>query len=155
MARRNFGRPKAELILTDEQRATLVAYAEGAASRYIQLRARIVLLCAEGRNNEEVATLVGVQGVTVGKWRARFIRLGIEGLRDAPRPNTHRRLSAEKVAAVVRLACEAPEGRERWSTRAMAALAGVSQSSVSRLWARLPEDARENLKIRNRAASRH
>jgi transposase len=152
MARRNFGRPKAQLILSEAQRAVLERYRDGETPRALALRARIVLLCAEGRTNEAVASIVGVLGVTVGKWRSRFIEHGVDGLRDAPRPNTHRRLSEDKVATVVRLALEsAPTGRSRWSTRAMAAQAGISQSSVSRLWARLPPEARQNLKMRTRS----
>lgn len=94
-----------------------------------------MLRCAEGKNNQEVASELGIHGVTVGKWRSRFARCGVEGLLDAPRPNVHRKLIDEKVEAVVRLALEStPKGRTHWSTRQMAKRAGVSQSSVSRIW---------------------
>jgi transposase len=136
MDHKRIGRPKPELILTPEQREQLEGYRrEHEVSPALALRAQIVLRCAEGWNNEEVAAAFNVRGVTVGKWRLRFIRLGVDGLRDAPRTNAHRKLSQEKIAAVVRLALEtSPAGRKNWSTRAMAGLAGVSQSSVSRVW---------------------
>ncbi|HKY39898.1 MAG TPA: IS630 family transposase [Polyangiaceae bacterium] len=138
MARKKLirGRPKAELVLTSEQRETLRRYERGrTVSQALALRARIILLCSEGRTNEEVAAKVDVWGVTVGKWRSRFVRLGVDGLLDSPRPNVHRKLTDEKVEAVVRLALETtPKGRTHWSTRPMGKRAGVSQSSVSRIW---------------------
>jgi transposase len=136
MQKRRRGRPKTPLVLTAEQRETLVRYERGrTVSQALALRARIVLLCADGKTNTAVAEEVGVWGVTVGKWRSRFTRLGVEGLLDAPRPNVARKLADEKVETVVRLALETtPKGRTHWSTRQMGKRAGVSQSSVSRIW---------------------
>jgi transposase len=51
----------------------------------LALRARIVLLCAEGRSNTEVARRVQVTLATVGKWRQRFLLLRLDGLLDEPR----------------------------------------------------------------------
>lgn len=134
--KRRRGRPTAELTLTAEQRETLLRYDRGrTVSQALALRARIVLLCAEGKTNTEVAKAVGVLGETVGKWRNRFGKLGVDGLLDAPRPNVDRKLADEKIEAVVRLALETtPKGRTHWSTRLMGKRAGVSQSSVSRVW---------------------
>ena len=126
----------APLVLSAEQRETLVRYERGrTVSQALALRARIVLRCAEGKTNTVVAEELGVWGVTVGKWRSRFVRLGVDGLLDAPRPNVSRKLADEKVEEVVRLALETtPNGRTHWSTRQMGKRAGVSQSSVSRVW---------------------
>jgi transposase len=134
--KRKRGRPTVAVTLTAEQRELLARYERGrTVSQALALRARIVLLCAEGKTNTEVAEKVGVWGVTVGKWRSRFARLGVDGLLDAPRPNVHRKLTDEKVERVVRLALETiPTGRTHWSTRQMGKRAGVSQSSVSRVW---------------------
>ena len=55
----------------------------GAAA--LALRARMILACAEGRTNMVVAAELGVTHQTVGKWRARFVARGLDGLCDAPR----------------------------------------------------------------------
>lgn len=71
----------------------------------------------------------------VGKWRKRFIKDRVAGLTDLPRPNVHRKLDDERVEEVVRRTLEStPKGATHWSSRKMAKQAGVSQSSVSRIW---------------------
>ena len=48
------GRPKAELILTDGERATLQRWARRPKSaQALALRAKIVLACAEGKDNKD------------------------------------------------------------------------------------------------------
>jgi transposase len=94
-----------------------------------------VLACAEGKSNVAVARELGLVEHTVGKWRKRFVKMGVDGLSDSPRPNVHRKLSDEKVEVVIRTTLEAlPLGSTHWSTRKMARRSGVSRSSVSRLW---------------------
>jgi transposase len=74
------------LTISLEERAALEALTEqGAGSKRAAKRARNVLLCAEIGSNSEVARQVGTSGHVVGKWRSRFIELGLEGLVDAPR----------------------------------------------------------------------
>jgi transcriptional regulator with XRE-family HTH domain len=130
------GRPKAELTVSEEQREELQRYVRGrTVSQALAQRARIVLACASGKSNVVVARELGVIEHTVGKWRKRFVKLGIAGLCDTPRANVHRKLSDEKVEAVIRATLEAlPPGSTHWSTRKMAKRSGVSRSSVSRLW---------------------
>ncbi|MFM7674264.1 MAG: helix-turn-helix domain-containing protein, partial [Synechococcus sp.] len=53
-------------------------------------RAQIVLACAAGETNTAVAKRFGVRGSTVGKWRQRYLDLGIEGLHDELRPGRPR-----------------------------------------------------------------
>jgi len=126
----------AEVVLTEEERATLERYERGrTVGQALAQRARIVLRCAEGRLHGDIAAELGVTIQTVGTWRKRFVKHRIDGLADAPRPNVHRKLADERVEEVVRLALETkPKGRTHWSTRLMAKRAGVSQSSVSRIW---------------------
>jgi transposase len=82
-----------------------------------------------------VAEELDVVEHTVGKWRKRFVSRGVEGLSDSPRPNVHRKLSDEKVEELIRATLESlPSGCTHWSTRKMAKRAGVSRSSVSRVW---------------------
>jgi transposase len=130
------GRPKAELTMSKADREELERYERGrTVSQALAQRTRIVLACADGKDNVAVARELGVIEHTVGKWRKRFVKDAIDGLCDAPRPNVHRRLSDEKVEAVIRTTLEAlPPGSTHWSTRKMAKRSGVSRSSVSRLW---------------------
>lgn len=130
------GRPKAKLVLSDEDRAELlrVSRAPTSAQRDV-LRARIVLLSAQGYTNQVVAEKAGTCAHTVGKWRRRFVEHGLMGLLDAPRPKESLRLSDQKVTQIVRSTLEKkPKGATHWSTRLMAKHAGVSQATVSKIW---------------------
>lgn len=98
-------------------------------------RARIVLGCLAGRSNLAVARAEGVTNVTVGKWRRRFGRLGLAGLKDAPRCGGPRTIDDERVAEVVRLTLEAsPPEAGRWTTRSLGQRVGVSHATVGRIW---------------------
>ena len=82
------GRPKAELVLSSEERAVLERYARrGTVAQQLGSRARIILRCAAGQDNKTVAREVGVWPGVVGKWRRRFVAKRLEGLleRTAPR----------------------------------------------------------------------
>src|SRR5258706_16383908 len=94
------GRPKAELVLSDVERATLVGWSRRAkTAQALALRSRIVLACADGASNKEVAAALRVVPATVGKWRARFITGRLEGLSDEPRPGAVRTITDEQAEA--------------------------------------------------------
>jgi transposase len=98
-------------------------------------RARIVLYCAEGIDNKLVAQRLETTEQTVGKWRKRFIRDRLDGLLDEPRPGIARTITDDKVEAVIVETLEStPKGATHWSTRQMAKKAGLSQSSIGRIW---------------------
>ncbi|QBI20617.1 IS630 family transposase [Egibacter rhizosphaerae] len=130
------GRPKATLELSDEDRATLERWARRPkTSQRLAQRSRIVLACARGASNREVAAELGVSEATVGKWRRRFVAGGVEALADAPRPGAPRQITDADVERVVtRTLEETPPDATHWSTRSMAAAAGMSQTAVSRIW---------------------
>lgn len=130
------GRPKDPLVLTDEERAKLITLARRhTASQRMALRARIILRCTEGGTNRQIASDLGVHENTVGKWRKRFRLDGIDGLFDEPRPGVPRTILDEKVEEVVTKTLQSkPKGATHWSTRSMAAEAGVSPSTVQRIW---------------------
>jgi transposase len=131
------GRPKAPLILTEDERATLARWARRAkTSQALALRARIVLACAEGATNKDVAASLGVWPQTVTKWRGRFVRNRLAGLADEPRPGAPRKITDGQVEdVVVKTLEEAPTGGDtHWSTRSMAAATGLNQTAVSRIW---------------------
>jgi transposase len=101
----------------------------------LALRARIVLRCAEGATNQAVAGEAGVCAHTVGKWRERFARDRLDGLRDEPRSGAPRTVTDERVAELLVRTLEAtPADATHWSTRAMAAACGLSPATVQRVW---------------------
>jgi transposase len=130
------GRPKAPLSLTDDERAKLQSWANRPTSaQRLALRARIILACADGRDNKEVARRLHITPHTVGKWRARFVADRLEGLTDEPRPGAPRSLSDAKVEEVITRTLETkPDNATHWSTRGMARQVGLSQSAIVRIW---------------------
>jgi len=125
-----------ELVLSDDERELLERWARRPKSAQdLALRCRIVLLCAEGRQNTEVATDLGIGRMTVGKWRARFVAHRIDGLHDEPRPGAPRSIGDDTVEAVIVKTLEqTPTDATHWSTRSMAKATGMSQSAISRIW---------------------
>lgn len=80
------GRPKRELVLSSEERETLERWARRhTSSQALAMRCRIVLACAQGGTNVEIARRLGLHDETVGKWRNRFIQQRLDGLGDEPR----------------------------------------------------------------------
>jgi transposase len=110
----------------------------GATSETAQrlaLRARIVLGCAEGPENRQVARQLHITDQTVCKWRERFRTARLEGLADERRPGAPRKISDAQVEGLIRRTLEAPPpNASHWSTRTMAQAIGMSQSAVSRIW---------------------
>jgi transposase len=130
------GRPKAELVLSTEERLVLERLANRRKSaQALAMRARIVINCAKGLANREVASKLGVSEAMVGKWRRRFVEHRLDGLSDDPRPGAPRKISDDQVEAViVKTLEEKPKDATHWSTRSMAAKVGMSQTTIGRIW---------------------
>src|SRR5215831_21279395 len=131
------GRPMPPLVLAGEERQVLQGWARRAkTSQALALRSKIVLACAEGTPNKEVAARLGVTPQMVGKWRARFAERRLEGLFDEPRPGQPRKITDDKVEKVIiKTLEEAPPSQDtHWSTRSMAKATGLNQTAVSRIW---------------------
>ena len=130
------GRPKAELVLSGDERETLERWARRPKSaQALALRCRIVLACASGATNKAVAADVGVNQATVSKWRRRFVERRLDGLGDAPRPGAPRTITdAEVETVIVTTLEETPSDATHWSTRSLAKETGMSQSAISRIW---------------------
>lgn len=138
------------VALSDVDRAVLEGRVRGYSAPFaVVLRARIVLLAAQGVPNVSIAAWLDVDVDTVSKWRKRFVLEGLAGLKDRPRSGRPRSFTAEVVAEVKAMACEPPQARavplSRWSSAELAGQAvaeglavSVSASTVRR-W--LAEDA--------------
>jgi transposase len=82
----------------------------------------------------EIAKALGVSLATVSLWSRRFELEGMDGLRDRPGRGRKPWLAKDKIRQVVTQVVQPPKGRKKWSTRSMAATAGVSHQSVHRIW---------------------
>jgi transposase len=130
------GRPKAELVVTSEERESLQRWTRRPkTAQALALRAQIVLACAAGQTNLDVAKHLRITPQTVSKWRARFVTRRLDGLLDEPRPGAPRRISDADIERVLTMTLETtPRGATHWSTRSMAAASGLTQTAVSRIW---------------------
>jgi transposase len=130
------GRGLEALSVTDAERSELIALAaRPKTAQALAVRARIILACADGVENQAVGQHLGVHPQTVGKWRRRFLAQRVEGLRDEPRPGAPRTIEDERIEAVITCTLESqPEGATHWSSRGMARDSGLSVSTVQRIW---------------------
>jgi transposase len=96
----------------------------------------MILLAAEGRQDQEIARIVRRGRRVVARWRHRFIESGLTGIeKDAARPGRKPKLTAAQVQAIVRKTTqETPARATHWSTRSMARAVGVSEATVRRIW---------------------
>src|SRR3954454_18810199 len=117
------GRPKAELVVSDDERAQLGRWSRRATSaQALALRSRIVLACAEGASNTVVAQRLGCSAATVGKWRARFLERRL-GPVDEPRPGRPPSTAAIANARLAYGAYEQMLQSRRWTALAEAGAA--------------------------------
>ncbi len=106
------------------------------AEQRVVLRARIVLLSAEGVETGQICEQLQTSVPTITRWRSRYERVGVKGLlKDAHRSGRRATVSAEKIAEVVRKTTqEKPPGQTQWSTRTLAPVVGLSPATVRRIW---------------------
>ncbi len=105
------------------------------SSQALALRSKIVLACADGLDNTQVAEKLGCHVVTVGKWRARFVEHGIGGLHDEDRPGRPASITVDQVEDVVIATLEeTPKNATHWTRSKMAERTGLSKSTIGRIW---------------------
>lgn len=129
------GRPKAALVLSEEEREQLQTMARSRSlPAGLTQRAKIVLACAVGDTNQVVSQRHGVTAATVGKWRRRFLERRLPGLYDELRPGKPRSIDDEAVAALLNTTLQSRprDGATHWSVRTLAGETGISKSSVQR-----------------------
>jgi transposase len=127
---------RVEVVVSEEEREVLERWARRPTSaQALALRCRILLAAAEGASSKEIAARLGCSTDTVGKWRGRFARRGLDGLHDEPRPGKPRQIGDEEIERVIVKTLEQqPPDATHWSTRSMARATGMSQTAVSRIW---------------------
>ena len=121
-------------LTMDERRDLTALVRRHTAPQQLVLRARIILLAADGLNNSQIARTLGLEADTVRLWRQRWQtwqavaltdRSVAERLTDAPRSGCPARITPEQVCRIVALACEAPSAAGRpisqWTGREIAA----------------------------------
>jgi transposase len=123
--------------LSSEQGKALKQLSRGRSlSARIVERARIVLLAADGLRDKEIAQELGITPEKAARWRNRFLDGGVAALeKDAPRPGRPRTIADCQAKRVVAMTIhQKPANATHWSTRTMAATAGISEASVRRIW---------------------
>lgn len=130
------GRPKQSIVVSTEQREELDRWLRRpTTAQALAQRAKIVLACAEGGTDTEVADRLQMNRATVGKWRKRFLARGADGLLDEPRPGAPRKITDAAIERMIARTLETkPQHASQWSKRTMASVSGMSQSSIGRIW---------------------
>lgn len=123
------------LVLSEDEQVQLEAMVRSRSmSAALVQRAKIVLACAEGTPNSQVAARFETTQATVGKWRRRFVARRVSGLYDELRPGKPRTIDDERVAELIQttLHKRPRNGATQWSVRDLQAETGISKSSVQR-----------------------
>ena len=127
-------RKASAIELDDAQREQLVKLAHSNTTEVrLARRASIVLLAADGLDNYRIGEMLGVGRIQAGRWRERYAGGGLQAIeQDLPRGGRKPKIDP---AEIVRLTTQTkPEGATQWSTRTLAAVAGVSDTTIQRIW---------------------
>ena len=129
-------RPAVEIQLSKLEERELGSFARSRSLPHaLVLRAKVVLLAAEGLDNLQISEQVGLSRIAVGKWRKRYAQQGLPGIYDQLRSGRPRNIADEKIAQLVsRTLKRKPKNATHWTVRSMADEVGVSKSTVQRVW---------------------
>jgi putative transposase len=130
------GRPLQPLEMTAQTRQQLQKMSlSRSLPQGLVVRARIVLLAADGWSNQAIRDEVKLSATTIGKRRRRFVRQGLNGLYDELRSGAPRTISDEQVARVVQRTLRGqPTHATHWTVRAISQASGLSRDAVHRIW---------------------
>jgi len=122
-----------EASASDRQALLTMSRSHKLDQRYV-LRSSIILYSLEGKTLDQIMALSGASRAIINKWRNRFRRLGIAGIKDAARSGKPAVFTAADEARVIQKACEKPaDGYTNWSQRRIAAELGMSQTKVHQI----------------------
>lgn len=123
-----------KILLTDEQKARLEKITRShSAERRLVERAGIILACAAGKQNQEIAADQGMSVARVSKWRRRFAEHGFAGLEDEQRPGQPAIYGqAFRDRLLAKLDTQPPTGLARWDCQTLAEDLGASKHAVWR-----------------------
>lgn len=130
------GRPKQAVVLQEADRLQLTSVANSRSLPHgLVVRARLVLMAAEGLPNAAIAVKLGLSQQSVCLWRRRFLEQGIQGLYDELKPGRPRTVSDEMVASLVRKTLQTkPKNGTHWTIRSIARETRLSRPTVHRVW---------------------
>jgi transposase len=127
---------KIQLTMEEKQELLTMSRSHKLEKRYVD-RATIILYSSEGKSLDQIISLTGKSRPVISKWRKRFHKYGIEGLKDAKRSGKPKTITPEQKALVVEKACTKPEGGyTNWSQKRIAQEVGISQSKVFQILSR-------------------
>lgn len=134
--KRRKGRKLEPIFVPEPEREFLKSWINRpTTAQRLAFRARIVLLSEEGKSISEIAMAINSTRMTVGKWRKRYLKKGIDGLHDEPRPGQPRKVTDWKLDEIMAKTLESkPKNCTHWSTRKLASECGVSHTMVHRIW---------------------
>lgn len=139
-----------EIVLTAVEHRELQHRARSYTASYAWVvRAKVVLMAAQGMANVEIATRCDTSPQVVHRWRKRFFEQRLKGLEDAPRSGRPGSFPPSVNAEIKALACELPATTgvplARWSCAELArelVLRGVvAFISAATVWRTLQSDA--------------
>jgi transposase len=124
------------LAVTPQERADLEHLVrQPSTPNGLATRCRAVLLDEQGLTYAQIGEKLDMREQTVLKWRSRFLKLRVAGLKDKPRPGMKKKITKEQIDQVVRMTLEEkPADATHWSLRAMERASGISRSSVNTIW---------------------
>jgi transposase len=125
------GRRARPISLSDADRAELERISRSRTeARQLVERTQIILGCCNGEAQNVLAKRLGTRPTTISKWRGRFARLGMKGLRDAPRPGPPKRHVGLREKVLKTLETPPPKGQAAWDGLSLAKTLGAKKSSV-------------------------
>lgn len=126
------------ITLTEAEQKKLERFSKARnVPQRLRERSMIILLANAGLENKEIARRLKQDPGKVGRWRARYAQCGLAGIaKDKTRPGRIPAISVAQRSRIIKLTLSSrPEGATHWSRTSMAKAAGVSPSTVGRVWA--------------------
>ena len=124
------------LVLDEERRSELerISGSQSLPAGFV-LRAKVLLLLADGWSYGDIVEKLDTSTSTVGKWKRRFLADGLDGLETERPGQTPQKLTPKLRARILDATRHKPrDGSTHWSTRKLAERLGVSKTMVHRVW---------------------